>query len=787
MQDKKSLWSGFADFRFLKVTFFASLVLLLETVLFNVLLFIYDYFIASLGLGFVIIGIALGAFAASKKDISEKSIFTLACIGTTIFIYISTFTIVYSYPLYWVGALALALGFFFPVFYISTIFKNHRSSRVYLFDMLGAFLGVVFTVVTYSFLQTELIIFLLTWLIPLIGLIIYLFNGWKNMKKYVLIIYLLLIGIGVFFFIKQHRTDAYNLHLLMQAQEKDAPCFELQKAFRKEYRFKTLVKTYDTLRGRLDVFTMSGGRTHQVAYTGVINDHFTVNQAREYETFFKPRDITWPSDDIRVLYGLVDEPKICIIGAAAQGIIKTIKEITPLDNITPLEINPAIIQIMTEDYYEESGKAYKGLKPVVGNAISLLKSSKDKFDIITMINTHSSRTIAYPGPPNHLHTIETYDMFFNHLTDKGYILLEERPITLNGQLAFYRQLNTFWQCLKDRGAKDPSDHFVIWEWMSRGYGPIKKYNDGYYISMIVTKEPIDKKSWKTIKSWLRLAIRNRNRKGAATELLYFKGHKEDWEIKQIFEMIKMGRLDLVTVGSIDPTVVTNDRPFMQMGSSYQPRLVQLLLFGGIIASILWIISTFGMLSGSHARTAWMLNGYNVFTGMAYFLIEIMLLQIYQNIYSTAASSLVFVLGVLLLSSGIGGLFSEKLNTHKTTIMLIPICCIAVFAPGLLLKWAVPFYLIKIISILLVGITGFFMGFYFPKGLIVAKDHGLQHKIPYLFAINCIGGSFAVVLALWLGVKIGYMLTVIIAIILYILAGILLSKLQKTDEQAKTAS
>ena len=64
-----------------------------------------------------------------------------------------------------------------------------------------------------------------------------------------------------------------------------------------------------------------------------------------------------------------------------------------------------------------------------------------------------------------------------------------------------------------------------------------------------------------------------------------------------------------------------------------------------------------------------------------------------------------------------------------------------------------------------------MGYYFPRGLIFASEWKIADKVPHIFAINSVAGSFAVVLALSLGVRIGYQATIIIAVLCYCLAGL----------------
>jgi hypothetical protein len=301
--------------------------------------------------------------------------------------------------------------------------------------------------------------------------------------------------------------------------------------------------------------------------------------------------------------------------------------------------------------------------------------------------------------------------------------------------------------------------------------------NGYYISMIVTKEPIDPLSSSKINEWLKRTVPKRNKSRAPTKVLYFKDVKETDAYKRIFNMISTGNFSLLESENFDKELVTDNRPFLQMGSTTQPQLIQLLLFSGISTSLLWILFSIGLIRQKTGKTGWLyLNIYNLMSGMAYFLMEIMLLLIYQNIFLSAASTLILVLGILLLSSGIGGFFSNKMNPLLTTFMLIPVSGLALYLPGILLHTQVSFFLIQTVSVLLIAGTGFFMGFYFPKGLIKAGEFGLQTQIPYFFAINCIGGSFAIPLAIWLGVVIGYQLTIILAILFYLTAGFLLQYL-----------
>ena len=154
-----------------------------------------------------------------------------------------------------------------------------------------------------------------------------------------------------------------------------------------------------------------------------------------------------------MVYGLVPEPSVFVIGSATTGILKTLREITPVEEIDAVEVNPGVLQMMQHDYVDASGQAYRDVHVVLGNALSVLRRSDKKYDLITLINAHSSRWIGALGPPDYLHTRESYDMYFDHLSEDGYLLFEERPDTYRGELGVKRMILTLWDCLERRGVR----------------------------------------------------------------------------------------------------------------------------------------------------------------------------------------------------------------------------------------------------------------------------------------------------------------------------------------------
>jgi len=767
MQEKRDILKiHFNGYRFLKVTYFTLLVFVLETVLFHVANYIHDYFEAVSMISYVILGIGLGAVIAHKIKLSEPQTFILSSLGTIVALSIAAGKVVF-FASSGISNLVLLIVFVFPTLYVVKIYREQKSNQIYLFDMLGAFLGVLGVAGLYRFFPSETIFFLILTLLPFVGLLA-VFSQKLRFKAVFSLLFLVAITIGVILLYSQLASDAYRLFDSINCKGVRVSPEKTTKIFCGDV---TLVRSYDNLAGRVDVTTSKTGKSsanYLVSFDGWPNDQFNRRAISGDYAQYQGKD--WPALDLRFLYGVVNEPRVLVMGSSAQGIIKSLKRITPAENITPVEINPAILQIMQEDFFEESGRAYKGLTPVYGNGVSFIRSTDEKFDMITFMNTHPYRNIAHDGAPDYVHTVESYDLYFDHLTEKGYLVFEERPEAPKARLALYRMINTLWHTLKERGAEDPSDHFIIWSWMGGGREH-EKYSRNYFVGIVATKNPVDKM---LMKPWIEKQISRRS--GGSFRFEYFPDEREGlWsnEFVALFDMIESDNFSQLEHEGFDTSLATNDRPFVAQATVTNERLNTLVFTIGIITLILWILFTTPLMATNRKKESMMINGYNILIGFAFFFIEIILFQAYQNVFLSPSASFVAVLGVLLLFSGIGGYFSDTFIQKRAIFLLIPVSLIALYLPDWLFALGVSAIAVKIGGLVFVAMTGFLMGSYFPKGLSLAKRVFPVDKVYYFFAINALAGSFAVVLSLYLGIKIGYLYTLMIALTCYLFASLIL--------------
>ncbi|MFN4112056.1 MAG: hypothetical protein ACK4G1_07240, partial [Ignavibacteria bacterium] len=168
-------------------------------------------------------------------------------------------------------------------------------------------------------------------------------------------------------------------------------------------------------------------------------------------------------------------------------------------------------------------------------------------------------------------------------------------------------------------------------------------------------------------------------------------------------------------------------------------------------------------------------------GLAYMIVEFSLIQKFTLIFSADVLSITFVIIVLLISSGLGSLFSSKLIEFKSIQILI-FFLIFLFGFSLIFFFntSIKFLLSQssslkfFVSAILIFPLGFMMGMPFPIGIKLFS--GFDSKsVPFAWAVN---GSFSVIGslgAILLLINFGYSTTFLIALILYLFSGLFFFK------------
>lgn len=164
-------------------------------------------------------------------------------------------------------------------------------------------------------------------------------------------------------------------------------------------------------------------------------------------------------------------------------------------------------------------------------------------------------------------------------------------------------------------------------------------------------------------------------------------------------------------------------------------------------------------------------------GLAFMFVEIVFIQQFtfyfgQPIYATAAS-----IGILLIASALGSYCSGLLRITKKMMLLIPfvIAVLLLFHTIMLSNIlsctiAAPLTIKILISFALIGITGFFLGMPFPTGIKYLSE-GRNADIPWAWAFNGYFSVISTALATIVSVEAGFAWALLLAAIVYALAGL----------------
>jgi len=157
--------------------------------------------------------------------------------------------------------------------------------------------------------------------------------------------------------------------------------------------------------------------------------------------------------------------KVFIVGLSADGIAKSVKRM-PGTTVTGVELNPIIWRTMTDGgtYQVAAADPYKDVAASFGEARSWLETSREKWNMITLMNIHAGHGAVSSLAPENFHTVEGTTLLLNSLAENGLIDYEEILIGPRSELAFLKFINTLKTALRGIGVAEPEKNIHVFRW-----------------------------------------------------------------------------------------------------------------------------------------------------------------------------------------------------------------------------------------------------------------------------------------------------------------------------------
>jgi hypothetical protein len=423
-------------------------------------------------------------------------------------------------------------------------------------------------------------------------------------------------------------------------------------------------------------------------------------------------------------------------------------------SVLAVELNPNILKTLNGRYGDFTGhlNQINGVRFVNDEARSYVARSREQFDVIemSMIDTWAATAAgAFVLAEHSLYTLQAWKSFLDHLTPSG-VLSVSRWSFKSDPAEMYRVTALAGAALRKVGVQDVRGHIVI----IRRDGP--RMMNGISLGVantLISKQPFSAQELDALDSYT---------KRMGFDILYSPRNSTN----PAFDALATGAPlpDELTDAPMNLDPPTDDRPFffftLRMADLWKPSVwhsqmvtfnltaifVLVVLF--ITASILTVLCIFLPLvfvgDRSALQGAFPLLAFFAAIGGGFILIELSQMQRLMIFLGHPSYALSVVLFVLLISSGLGSYFTERLtrgaNGNEAIVApLIPLLIVlAVLGP--LTLHAMTYFASSTtpVRIFVAGLIlfplGFFMGMPFPVGMRLASNRSPQ-LTPWLWGVN----------------------------------------------------
>jgi spermidine synthase len=465
-------------------------------------------------------------------------------------------------------------------------------------------------------------------------------------------------------------------------------------------------------------------------------------------------------------YKMMEDPKVLVIGSGGgRDVVAALAGGSK--DVTSVEINPIIVDTV-KSYGDKAGNVYthEYVQAHVEEGRSFITRTPEKYDIIYIpfVDTWASVSSGGLGvSENFLYTIEGFQQYYDHLTDRG------KVVTVRWLIDTPRFVSTYVKLLEQNGV--PQDEV-------------------YKHLIIVTADSYEQDPSGTMVVFSKSPFTEEEIEFFSSSFAQY-GYKPVLIPEQVtrepYSRLLTGEIGLEQFHDLFQTkayYVTDDSPYFLSYEKPFPAVIQNLLDGSIVIVVAFLFIPFARVwrmskNNSVEKRQLGIAGtipYFAALGLGFILVELALLQKLILLLGNPTTTFAILLFTLLASSGSGSLISSRIIKSGTKnlifiiagIVALGMVYVASLQPIIYSVIAEPFEAKAAVSIAILTPIGFLMGMPLPTGMRLLKVHRPEY-IPWMWAVN---GAFSVlgaVLAVILGIVYGSSTAMILGILIYLVA------------------
>ena len=488
-----------------------------------------------------------------------------------------------------------------------------------------------------------------------------------------------------------------------------------------------------------------------------------------------------------IAYWVRQADSVLIIGPGGGPDVVAALRYKP-SRVTVVELNETTIRAVRDRFREFTGGLYQ--RPAVevfhDDGRHFVRTSDRLYDVIQLTGVDTSVVSAGGNlSENYLYTMEAFEDYWDHLTADGMLSLTYPHFMGWGTKAVGMLL----KMLHERGATAPDRNLLIS--MSGGYinillkksafttEEVESVSEHFERPLFGLLLPLYYELWGQYLPEGSFDIYTRQEFFDQQGVLYdpFKSRPNlysdgvaDWMDQPDTSVFWK------TLKDVGPA--HDDRPFFFSPIDVGPRFSRKILWLAIptLALIIMPLAIFER-RGVQVSGAIALVLYFASLGLAFIAMEMVFLQRFVLFLGHPALSFALILGVLLISTGLGSLKSKRLANPPLRGILLAIACLVACTLGFVVLsdpltqalLRAPLATRVALVAVLVAPFGLLMGVLFPSGIRLLHSRD-EIFVPWAWGINGSASVMGTLASLFLAVKIGFSMLLLIAVGVYAVAA-----------------